>query len=76
MLKYISAYKILVTLSTYQPLNLILILGYNIINYFDILLDNIVKDISLEISNNYKERIRLANIDINIKDIRLADIEL
>lgn len=45
-------------------------LDYNMFKFLDLLSDNNKEDINFEISNNGKKKIRLANIDIDEKDIK------
>lgn len=49
----------------YQLSLLVSILEYNTTNYLDLLLNNFKEDISLEVSNNSKEKIKLVNTRSN-----------
>lgn len=61
----------------YQFLNSKLILNYNIINFFNLSLDNNKKDISPRGLSNGKKRIKLMDniIDNNKKNIKPEDID-
>lgn len=73
--RYINACKNAITLPNCQILNSTLVLKYNKTSHSNFLLNNNIKNISLEVSKNGKKKIRLANIDNNKKDIRPADID-
>lgn len=74
MIRYISTYKIQISLQYYQSLNPEQVLDYNMANYLDLLLNNNKINRGLEISNNNREETKLTNIYNDKKDIGLADI--
>lgn len=75
MIKYVNPCKILITLLSCQSSKLASILEYNITNHPNLPSDNFEEDISSKVSNNGKEKIRLADININKEDIRPVDID-
>lgn len=74
MTKHFNAYKNPIILLSCQTPNSVPIIKNNTTSYLNFLLNKNKENIYLEASNNNEEKIRPANIDIDKKDIRLADI--
>ena len=62
LIKHVNVCKILITLPNCQPSNPKLVLNYNTTNSLDLPSNNNKKNISLEVLNNSKKRIRLVDI--------------
>ncbi len=73
LIRYVNAHKIPVTLPSCQPFTPTPILEYNTTYYSNLPLDYFEKDISLGLSNNDKEEIRLVdtmgNVDENSRPV-------
>lgn len=74
--RYVNAYKIPITLPSYQLSIPISILEYNITNYQDLPSDNFEEDISLKVPNSNEKKIRLVDtMGNNDKNSKPTNIE-